>query len=856
MKEHQIARLIRKGKSLGLNGETDQFLKNELNEQIGASVAFAKGQSLGVDEPKAPTLQPGQTSAKDVKGASAKNKSLHPEPSSEVAQRALEAVELEVRTKVHEDAPWHEIKPLAFELLKISRSPESGARILELAFLKGNSEDVLLTMEAARYYADGFYAHIHDAVRAHLVARLWRDGTAEFLANILYQQRNEDYLQPIERLFIFFSMNQTEDLTTPFLYFRKYKEGLVSAVDSVGQLLGILPGRFFMTVAKLAGSLGYDEEARRALEEIKPGDDEFEEALRLSLEVRAENQRMGNSEYRSTLLGQHDPMKRLGILKGYFAATRSLGGFRDRNRPALNELIANPFEYFGPSCEQVEDVSRLLVENRDLEPLLPNILEIYHSSALRFSKPEDDRALWSPFLKIHSSKPRDLYWQGVALLHHYAQGGSKHEQYLWEAKEKIELAKESWRHPLPFSWNELHKSVTAYVAKSIYITESDRKSLRTQLRVSGEIDMVTVKDIEKYIEENQSRPLFVVEKMQTLAAEKNAHKLEVDLILAKSKETHLVNEDLNRIWQLGCSSSNNDLSWRAATVLQSRGSLKPSVKHAWDISGEKRQSYPLQSVPRQIADLCFKGFSRVEMRLCYAVLEVGPLLPDLLALLDPNVRISKPLSPVAGSSEASIEKLLNATDWAPSNKRLYHFGFHGRKTGIPGFIQILPANPWSCLVGRLSERLGINSWGWSLSHLSTQISDLIPRLASRQDLKRQSSKVAKWLRALTPEQRAAWQDFAQLARVLEDEEAKNVLGVFVCQLATAILQNNALALSSLQAMRAPVNVIWRFESWLLSDTYSKLRQRMGTQARVLVPNSLRRIPSIIEKESWNNQSAD
>jgi hypothetical protein len=718
--------------------------------------------------------------------------------------------------------------------------------MLELAFLRGTNSEVIEALELLSAKAKGFYPCVHAAVRAHMVARLWRDGRSETIATTLYRERNEEYLQPIERLFIFFSMNQSDDPTTPFLYFRKYRRELISALDSVGQHVGVERGMFFLAVAKLAIDLGYDEEARRVLEEIKPHDSQFDAALKLSLEVRVENQRIGESKYKDALLGQHDYKKRLELLRGFFSATRSLGGYRDRNRPALNELLRQPFDYFNDETEVMSAVSTTLIDNRDLDSLLPNVLEVYRVNALRYLKPQQDMALWSAPLKLRSSNPRDLYWRGVALLHHFVHSGCSYEKYLWESKEHIEAAKKEWRHPVPFTWKELHNAAVAFVTKSIYITEADRVAMQRQLRVASEIDMVTVKDIEDYLAAHHKRPVPVLNRLQKLAGEKKAYGLEVELILSRARATHLVNEDLNRIWQLGCAHSHNDLAWRAATVLNARGALKSSVKHAWDISGEKRQSYPLQKIPRPIADLCIKGFSREGMRLCFAVLEVGPLLPELLAMLDPNVRTSRPVAPVAGSSEAAVERALNGMGWVPANRKHYHFGFQNRDANVPGFVQILPANQWSCLVGKISERLGINAWGWSLSHLSSQISDLIPRLASRQDLKRQSGKIAKWLRSLSPEQRAAWQDMAQLSRVIDDQTAKEILGIFVCQLATMVMQNNYLALTSLHAMRAPVSVIWRFEAWLLSETYSKSRQKMGTQARVLVPNSLQKIISIVE----------
>jgi len=53
-----------------------------------------------------------------------------------------------------------------------------------------------------------------------------------------------------------------------------------------------------------------------------------------------------------------------------------------------------------------------------------------------------------------------------------------------------------------------------------------------------------------------------------------------------------------------------------------------------------------------------------------------------------------------------------------------------------------------------------------------------------------------------------------------------------------------MALTSLQAMRAPVAIMWDLETWLLGDGYSQLRVEMGTSTRVPVPNSLIKLTTI------------
>jgi hypothetical protein len=200
----------------------------------------------------------------------------------------------------------------------------------------------------------------------------------------------------------------------------------------------------------------------------------------------------------------------------------------------------------------------------------------------------------------------------------------------------------------------------------------------------------------------------------------------------------------------------------------------------------------------------------------------------------------------ADSVEAAADRLLNGLSWLAVPKKRYLFSGESAlgATPVPAFMQKLPANPWAILVAKLAERLGANAYGFKLSRLAVQTQDLIPRIAARQDLKRHSGKIAKWLKELTAEQRAAWTDLSALTRGYEDAEAEDALAMFICRLATLMLQNHHLALTSLQAMRANATVIWDLERFIVSDAYSDLRKNLETQSRVPVPNALARLSTI------------
>jgi hypothetical protein len=48
---------------------------------------------------------------------------------------------------------------------------------------------------------------------------------------------------------------------------------------------------------------------------------------------------------------------------------------------------------------------------------------------------------------------------------------------------------------------------------------------------------------------------------------------------------------------------------------------------------------------------------------------VGPLLPELLAMLDPGASVARLAAPPADSVEAKVERALAALAWLPAPKR-------------------------------------------------------------------------------------------------------------------------------------------------------------------------------------------
>lgn len=757
-----------------------------------------------------------------------------PGPSASFRLKAAQ-LKLRIRQLVEADAPWEQLESVALNLLAAKGDQDTAARILELAVLRAPTDRIERIVQILNAQVTGFYPAIHPMVRSHLAARLYREHS-DVLAPTLIGARDESYLQPGERLVAFCLMADGDDAAGTYIYFRKWQSEILQAASEFGQSVGRSLGGILLLAGRLAAELGNDEEARIILAYIPENTPERGEALKSLLKPSKAGTR--SVKYRELLLAEASPKRRINLLSQFFATTRGLGGFKDQCRGELNELLQDPWPWVEQDQEALAAYSDLMIANRDLIDLLPALFDGFRTAAGRFLHPKLDLPFWQGPMRLSDDSAASRYWRGVALLHQYA--GSGVETHLWEARELITRSRKGPFAP-PLNWSDLHKALFSWVQKSPYLLEVDRARMLRQLRVAHEVDAVCIMDLEDYVSHADSPPYAVLRALEAVADVKGAPVLEARLILCRAHLSHLTNQDLARLWHLATVRDDADLAWRIATVLQARGALSPKVRHAWEISGENRKQYPFQVPPKNVVEKCLRGLPPKAARLAFASLHLGAALPALLAALDPGSASAKIPQATQGSVEAQVDHALQEISWLAVPRRRFRFsGEHPQATDLPGFMQLLPANPWSLLVGRLCERLGVNAWGWKLSRLNLQIEGLIPRLAVRQDLQRHSAKVAKWLRDLSPEQRAAWQDLISLSRSLDDQEATFGLATFVCRLALVLLPHHLQALTSLQAMRAPVRILWDIESWLIGEAYSDLRESFGLKSRVLVPGTLKR----------------
>ncbi len=765
------------------------------------------------------------------------------------APGAQEAAQLRkmLSALINSGAKWPQLQPIAWKLFMQAPADVSAAHFLELCALHGSKQDLLDLATTLREGRHGYYLHLHPSVRERLAVMAWSSGHFDLVAESLIRARESTQLMPSERLLVFLFLVSGSDPTPAFMYFRAHRAVILDASSLSDAGPGASYDDVVMKAARLALDLGFDFDVRDLVRLIPKNSDRYHEAVELLNQTVRESPAAA-ADPLEVQLSEGTWPQRIEVLEQRLASARRSAGSRDAGRARLNEVLKVALNHLPQIPEAWAQFSEMIVLNRDLAGIVPGLYATLQANALTFHPAPLDAALWQGPLKVtgDSSNLLDAWWHGIALLHQYIAHGSGHEETLWKSRRMIVDVSASAEFALPFRWSDLLRAATLHVSRhgSTYSGDEEKRVMLSQLTIAGESDSFSAHDIECYLKSSWRTPLIVLTELERIARQKKAPDVQRLAILKKGSVAGLTNNDLDAIWQSANATQSDDLAWRVATILSARQSLAPSVRHALDISGEKRGFCPsLAPTMEAVEATVLGGLAPREARFGRAILRTGPRLPVLFSLFDSRARVLKAVSSPAGSIEAQIDAALKGLKWLPSNAQMFRFSHEQSAFGgiaLPPFMQLAPATAWGLLYVILGQRLGMSAWNWQVTRLASFVSEMIPRVAHIPEYKAQTSKVARWLRDLSAEERTAWQDLGQESRSFTDQEAHELIGKILARLATMILPDHGQALHSLQQMRVELPVLRDLEAWLLGTEYNTWRQQQGLASRIMVPLNLRR----------------
>jgi hypothetical protein len=469
------------------------------------------------------------------------------------------------------------------------------------------------------------------------------------------------------------------------------------------------------------------------------------------------------------------------------------------------------------------------------------LLQVFADRRFQFEAPPLDKAFWEPLLYLkHPSQAKNLYWRAFAQIHQYVATLGADELLVWQARRTYRQAMELTAKPFAETWGDIHSKLLGFFRRSSRLEESKREQVLRQLKVVGNYLDVQREDIRNYLAICDRPNDAILSELQNLVRQREDWPLEVELLEHITRGLHYRNQDLARLWVLARHQRHFDLGWRVASVLAARDQLHQDVNRVWALTAERRHERGLLTLQVDDAATLLEHFEGEERQFLEAFWQIGPLLPELLAVLSRQVKAVR-RSPPESSWAKSIEQALERSTVWPAAKKIYRNREDGQYSEIPPFADLMPDNRWASLWIAVAERFGLYAWRWQLSVLHGELEGLLSKLNRSKDLVL-PARVGKWLRGLTPAQRKSWYDLGVLSKRLSDERGYEILGSLVSRVSTLLSGQHLLGLQSLAAMGAPVRLRWDLERFILSQGYSIYRRNRRVALSLEIPETLPQDP--------------
>lgn len=746
---------------------------------------------------------------------------------------------------VHDEVPFSEINEAAW--VAFCRQPErtQGALLIESAFLHGTIEDVCGLLGRFNKDVSQYFRAVQPRLRELLVLRLWQANHNALLASCVHP--DWDDASHLERLYGFYALQRADSHVEALVYFLNHEQAILAAVGVWGSRLKMSVGEVLLGAAELCLALDYAADAGRLLQSIASDDPVYERAGTLLLKISVPRDEAGRSRFQTELESAPDWPQRIKLFYAYLGALSRGKTMLNCDRPALNELVKDAFAWVPEEPEAWAAMSSLLYENRHLVGALPQLFDFYREQATCFHRSNLDLALWQPFANYQGPDPVAVkVWRGLAKLHCFVQSESPQELLLWDAFDDLSDVGPELHQRWGITWSRLYRAAIRYISKTPEFLEGRRRWLLNTLAIATDDKNLVATDVMGYLKNAKAPPYSVLQRLHDKVHRLGDDRLALQVLAKKAAMTHYTNEDLKSLWLLANRWQRYDLSWKVASVLQARDVLQRRIYHAWSISGEKRDEYLTLPVGINVIGKLLADFTVEERRVIDAIIRVGPFIPQLYSILDPQVRVVRrghqPLQALA--SVAS--NLLAQISWLPMTTKQYLMADQAQLSDgvrLPHFLGVIPENLWARLVVALIDRLGIGAWNFELSVLGHFVDGVIPKTS--QGLRdRYSIKVAKWLRQLSPEARNAWYDLPKVCQRVSAERGREIQAQLVFRLALLLNENPFSALATLKSMRVPVAMVWQFETWLLSHDYQEVRQLCRQGVRSPVPEILRQMDPV------------
>ena len=742
------------------------------------------------------------------------------------------------RQLISAGASWYVISEYLWTEFTQAPSPHRAARFLETAFVHaspGETLELFGTIMSSGH--KDFYWLLHPKLRDFLIEHSPEERLAQ-LYWVIAKERDDFKLTGIECAYLFLRAAMTSDKTAAWMYFRRHQTRIFDAFGSVKHF-GMTKNQLIVRAGELALGIGYTEDARDLFETLPKGSPERETALQLILRFESSTVDRDRNSYFIRVEKSTSWQERLILISSFCDTCRASGGVKDPNRSALDLLLKNLLQWVPQNPEAWRAVGDLIIRHRDLRGVLPSLFKPLIEKAVTFHGPDFDGALWGAALNLDPESPMERFLLGSALLHHYVTNPRIGEKILWQSNQIFhDLGSSSG--DVPWAWRDLLKMAKQWISQSTMLADRDRRRVVATLRLAMEGSMATPDAVDQYMSQSEYVPRGLLQAIAGNAIAGGNIRFATDLLIRAGSYQAFTNKDLLQLWTLASKNANPDLSWRLASVLAARDVLPATIKHAWEISGERRSAYTPVNLTIQDIDRALSDLPLATRRLTQALCTLGTKINEL-SHLNAAANLMAPALSGTSTVEQSIVAALKNTSSVPKPTKMVAepSGLHLTPPAAVVLAQAIINGPWLFSVRLLAERLSMSSWAWNVITLQNHVKSILP-LVGKDPSAKTSVKMAGWITSLTSGERSAWNLIVSGVSTESSDILSNDLVKVVCRLATILYPSHFNALKTLQQLRAPLDVIRDLEWFIVSEALSEIRSRHSICARVSVPDSLKK----------------
>ena len=744
----------------------------------------------------------------------------------------------QMRHLIGAGAPWHVISDLLWQDFNLGPSPLKAARLLETAFVQAQPAETLdIFTRLMSSGLKGFYWYLHPKLRDFIVEHA-PEQHLDHLYWVIARETDESKLSGIEMTHIFLRVAMTSDKTAAWMYFRRHR---VKILDAFGNKrhFALTKNQLIIRAGELALGIGYTEDAKELFQLLAHGSPEHDTAVQLLLRFESNVVDRNKNNYLVKIDNTPEWKDRLKLISTFCDNSRKTGAVRDPNRSSLDMLLKSVLQWVPKNPEGWRLVGDLIMHHRDLAPSLPGLFKPLLDNAVIFHGPDIDGALWHAASNIEPKNFTEQYLLATAQLHKYVTNPRLGESLLWDAQ-RLMAHPDSVSANTPWTWRDLLKTSTQWIKNTTLLLDRERKRALSALRLAQDGVLASQETVENYLTNCRNLPDGLLQAIARNATASGQTTFATTLIVKSGLSRPFTNKDLSNLWSLSANGDNPDFSWRVATILSSRDALPDTIKHSWEISGERRASYGAITLNQQDIECALTQLSPTMKKLGQALCIVGGKINELAQVNGAASHHAPILSANSPVEQAIATAVKNSVVLPKPTKSIVEArGVHMIPEVSAPLAQSIINGPWLFSVRMLAERLSIPTWGWSLSVLHEITKSILPLIGTESSSKN-PAKLAKWVSNLTSHERAAWADIANSANGESTEQLSTELTKFICRLSLLVYPGHLLALKTLQQLRINLEIVRDLEWFILCEDVTILRNRHNIINRVAIPETLRK----------------